>query len=443
MRLGIGSRPDAGPGQATLQLHAPPVVPDTNYTTWSYTNVSPGPWAELVFQYGGDRVMMTSAIAAYNITSGGWRELQDQLGIDRAFITLNLPELLGHWGTVAWNVGVFSNRYGAPGKYDAGAYETYVIGRTRGAGETFVAELDAGHELKVLVEHGIGAKLDQQAWTARAVGMPISYESFEPYPGPVQQGTTLLHHGHLGVNYSGLLSATVHYLRAWTQDARATGMGPDGSMRVLGADLRLDGKWMGYGYLGYSSAKAVNVNVLNDALELIHSQGGWQFSNNYLNKTGDGTVNTLGLQYTFSVAAFLTRPKPWWGNGTDVTVSVFGMYNTISTPDPSVIETTGRRKLKFGLESLYTPLSFLSVGGRADVVQPNLDNAHRSFYVITPRIVLRTKFVTNEMIVLQYAAYIYKDETALPYPFEGPGATRPAMGMRDKGVLGLYASMWW
>jgi hypothetical protein len=97
MRLGIDTSGRMGPSGSTsltansLQFHAPPVVPDGNYTRWSYTNISPGPWAELLFQYGNQRVMMTTSIASYNITSGGWRELQDQLGIDRAFLTLKFP----------------------------------------------------------------------------------------------------------------------------------------------------------------------------------------------------------------------------------------------------------------------------------------------------------------------------------------------------------------
>lgn len=440
MRLGIGSRTPTG--EARTQFHAPPVVPDLNYTTWQYSNVSPGPWAELMFQYGGSRAMMTAAIASYSITSGGWRELQAQLGIDRAFLTLNFPEALGDLGTLGWNVGVFSNRYGAPGRYDAGAYETYIIGRTRGAGEALTAELDVGAESKLLVEHGIGAKTDQQKWTPRAIGMPTSYETWEPYPGPQQQGTTLLHHAHLGFNYAGLVTPMVHYMRAWTADARATGTNPDGSMQIIGADLRLNGGGYGFGYVGFSQIKATNVNAVSDAIEVIHSQGGWQFAQNYLGAPGNGTVNTLGFQYSFSVAAFLLRPQNWWGDGADLTFSVFGMYNGISGADPTFMQTNGKSKLKWGAETLYTPLPFISFGGRFDMIQPNLDNAQRSFVIFTPRIVFRTKFVTHEQVILQYSHYSYKPEVQLPFPFN-PTAPFDAMNTRDKGVFTLSASMWW
>jgi hypothetical protein len=101
----------------------------------------PRPLGRDDFQYGNNRAIMTMAIASYNITSGGWRELQDQLGIDRAFLTLNFPDALGDIGKLTWNVGVFSNRYGAMGKYDGGAYDTYMIGRTRVAGETLTIRI--------------------------------------------------------------------------------------------------------------------------------------------------------------------------------------------------------------------------------------------------------------------------------------------------------------
>lgn len=452
MRLGFSSLDMPAMGQSKLQVHAPPVVPDGNYTRWTYTNVTPGPWVEMLFQYGNDRVMLTTAIASYNITSGGWRELQAQLGIDRAFLTIN-SDLLGDLGSLSFNVGVFSNRYGTAGRYDAGAYETYLFGRTRVAGETTTAAFDVGTEGKIIVEHGIGAKMDQQAWTARAVGQPIPYASYEPYPGPAQQGTTLLHHAHIGYDHAGMLTFTAHYLNSWSQDARGGGtMGmlgtkPDASLRVLGADLRLTGGWLGDGYIGYSSAKAQNLTALGDALELLHSQGGWQLAANYFGGDGYGTINTIAFQYTFSLAAFMVRPQAWWGDGADLVLQLFGMYNSISPGDAAAeafTQQNGTSKMKWGAQVLYTPLPFLSFGGRFDMVQPNLDDATENFQVFSPRLVFRTAFVTHEQIVLQWSHYTYKSGVydSLPYPYGGLGAPFPAP-KPDTDVISLWAQMWW
>ena len=513
MRLSMDH--ESGPGRG-IQFHAPPITPDSNYTTWSYTNNNPGPWAELILQYGNNRAIMTAAIASYNITSGGWRELQDQLGVDRAFLTLNFPDLFGDFGKLTANVGVFSDRYGAMGKYDGGAYDTYMIGRTRVAGETLTFEFDIADDFKLVIEHGIGAKMDVQKWRGYP-GYPNN-TTWEPYPGYAQQGTTLLHHAHAGLLWANMLTLTGHYMYAWTKDAMRTSMNGtggagqatvpkpntlpeapqldsswsgtssvnarDGSMRVLGADLRLDGGWMGIGYLGFSSIKCSNAGVLMDAIEVIHSQGGWQLTNNYLGAAGNGTINSIGFQYTFSLAAFMMRPQSWWGQGADLTLQVFGIANFISgitsafpgydmnTPPPSNStyptngwnapsggqyggwikgpDGFGTKKFKTGAQALYTPLAFMSIGARFDYVEPNLDNSTHNFWVVSPKLVFRTQFVTHEQIILQYQYYSYgswynntaNNMNSLPFPYGGGGPQfYPAHP--DSHTVTIAASMWW
>lgn len=442
MRVGHGSL------DGQQQFHAPPIVPDNNYTTWAYTNANPGPWVEMLFQYGNDRAKMTTSIASYNITSGSYRELQAQLGIDRAFLTLTFPDALGDFGGLNWNVGVFSDRYGAAGRYDAGVYETYLFGRTRIAGETLSTNLYLTDDLTLLAEHGIGAKMDQQLWTNAAIRPPGAgemqggYQPYEPYPGPVQQGSTLLHHAHLGLGFRDMFTVTGHYINTWTRDNRATMGDPDGNIRVMGGEIKLINSYFGQGYLGFSNLKATNAVVVSDSLEVLHSQGGWQLTNNYFGGNGTGSMNTILFQYRFSLAAFLLRMPQWWGDGSDVVATVFGMYNSISTENTPQ-NGGGDKRFKSGLDVLYTPLPVIGFGGRVDLVQPDLDNSRKSFTVLSPRIVLRTNYVTHEQVIIQYQRYLYNDETALPFPFEGPGATFPAMGYRDKGVLTISATMWW
>jgi hypothetical protein len=469
MRLSMGT--ESGKG---LQIHAPPVTPDLNYTTWSYTNNNPGPWGEMMFQYGNNRAVMTMAIASYNITSGSWHELQDQLGIDRAFLTLNFPDALGDIGKMTWNVGVFSDRYGAMGKYDGGAYDTYLIGRTRIAGATGTFELDVQDDIKVIAEGGIGAKMDVQQWKM------FPYTSWEPYPGYAQMGTTMLAHGHVGAMYANMLTFTAHAMYTWTMDAMRTDMNytpvlatdppnlrlpqnyksppsmnaaaRDGNLLILGADLRLDGGWMGIGYLGYAHNKAVNIGVLSDSIETMHSQGGWQYAANFTGKNaGNGTLDSIGLQYTFSLAAFMLRPQAWWGQGSDFTVQVFGMFNHISGLDPSdqaAMKAQGLTKLKMGTQLLYTPLPTMSAGVRYDWVQPNMDDSTHSFMVFSPRLIFRTEFVTHEQIQVQYQYYKYGDwyenspTASLPYPYGQVGNLWVPL-KPDKHTFTIAASMWW
>ena len=470
MRLSMGTEPGRG-----LQVHAPPVTPDLNYTTWSYTNNNPGPWGEMMFQYGNNRAIMTMAIASYNITSGGWRELQDQLGIDRAFLTLNFPDALGDPGKTTWNVGVFSDRYGAMGKYDGGAYDTYMIGRTRVAGATETTELDIADDFKLVCEEGIGAKMDVPQWKKSP------YASWEPYPGYAQMGTSLLAHAHVGGVYANILTLTGHVMYTWTMDAMRTDMNnptapadrafpgnyitpaltkaaKDGKMLIVGADLRLDGGWMGIGYLGYSHVKTSNVGVLQDTIETMHSQGGWQYAANYTGKiAGNGTLDSIGLQYTFSLAAFMLRPQAWWGQGADLTVQVFGLFNHISGidfSDKTTMAEMGTTKFKAGTQVLYTPIPVMSVGARFDEVQPNMNDSTHSFWVVSPKLIFRTEFVTHEQVTVQYQYYGYgswynknTDSTlgpwpGMPYPYGQLGALWNPI-QPDKHTFTIAASMWW
>jgi len=463
MRLSMDS--ESGHG---VQFHAPPVTPDSNYTTWSFTNNNPGPWGEMLFQYGNNRVTMTMAIASYNITSGGWRELQDQLGIDRAFVTLNFPDALGDVGMMVWNVGVFGDRYGAMGKYDGGAYDTYLIGRTRIAGATGTFNFDLADNFRLVAEGGGGAKMDVQQWTQQP------YPSWQPFPGHAQMGTTMLAHGHVGGVFSQVLTVTGHFMYTWTQDAMRTDLNDpaaaqkptdyvspglpyaakDGRMRILGVDLRLDGRWLGDGYLGFSSIKADNVGVLSDTIEVLHSQGGWQYQANYTGSTsshGDSTVNSIGFQYAFSLAAFLNRPQEWWGQGPDLTLQVFGMYNRISglaATDELAMALMGKSKLKLGTQLLYAPLTFVSGGLRFDSVQPNMDDRTHDFWVVSPRLIFRTAFVTREQIMIQYQYYAYgswnlnSPSASLPFPY-GQAGNLWVPRQPDKHTFTVAASMWW
>jgi hypothetical protein len=227
---------------------------------------------------------------------------------------------------------------------------------------------------------------------------------------------------------------------------------------------------MGIGYLGFSQIAASNALVLQDSIEVVHSQGGWQFTNNYLGNNGNGTVYNIGLQYTWSLAGFLLRPQAWWGQGTDFTVQLFGIYTWITGTGDVPGNTwfagitgpdgLGTKKLKMGTQLLYTPLPWVSVGARFDWVQPNMDNNTHSFMVLSPRLIFHTEFVTHEQVTVQYQYYDYgswynaatngipggtltgMQWPGLPYPYGQAGnlwnPIRP-----DKHTVTIAASMWW
>lgn len=478
MRVGIDNSGTLTPGK--LQFHAPPVVPDGNYTRWMYTGISPGPWAELLFQYGNQQVMMTTSIASYNITTGGYRELQDQLGIDRAFLTLKFPEALGNLGGMAWDVGVFQNAYGAMGKYNAGQYDTYLIGRTRIAGATATADIEINDNLKLVLEAGGGFKMDQQYQTystnsSGQLQVDTYFLPWAPNPGDkVQVGTTMLAHGHAGLVIDGIWTATAHYIGSFVRDARynvasqgggnatTPGLTPDASIQVFGADLKLDGGWLGEGYIGYSRLEAKNAGAVADTIEVLHSQGGSFLSHNYFDD-GNGSIDSVGFQYTFSVAAFLMRPRPFYGQAADFTARVFGMYNRVSNTTSSGADganipfgSANMSKLKYGTELTYSFSPMVAVAFRGDVVNPNLSDSGQTFKVFTPKIMFRSEFVTHELVTLQFSYYDYgasytdktKSEAIMPWPYGKYGTLNTAAyntstSPIDKYVVTLHANMWW
>ena len=203
-------------------------------------------------------------------------------------------------------------------------------------------------------------------------------------------------------------------------------------------------------YAGYSHVSAQNAGAVGPGIEVIHSLGGGghQTGNglidNYLGPctgcapadVGTGSVDTVELAYDYSFGLLyrkLRDPKAsFWGDGVDVTLGLFGMYSAVSSKDSTA---DGVKKLKYGADLVFNPLPWFGIGARADVVQPTSKAASDSFWVVSPKLLFRTKFITHEEITAQYSHYGYKSGVT-PQP---PNDTFPP----DENVFGLKATMWW
>lgn len=462
-------------GDPGTQLRTPPLVPDANYIDWRYTNSFVAPWTELNFHYGNDRVKATVQIASYNLTDPGYRRLESNLGINQAYITLLWPELGGNENVhLTATVGGFTNRYGAAGRYDAGKYETYIFGRTHVAGQTVNLAVDVGNDWTFQVEETFGAKLEPIPFYGRPLGnslltqMPLmgdvrqALPAWEPYPGPRAMESTFVGSAHLGAVYKKMLLLGAHYVHAFANDnERSTAytggsFGTDGRVtgeprpfiKTMGFDAKLLGGVLGDGYLGWSHLKAQNAIYLQDAIEVLHSFGGWQLHDNYFGTPGGtnpvtGSINTIMFQYSFSWAQLFWHPRPFWGQDSDLITTVFGMYNKVNAAN-NLFDID---KLKFGGEVAYLPLPWFGIGGRYDAVQPNMDDSQQNFSVLSPRLYFRTNFVTHEQIMIQYSRYFYGDAYApgdprgggmYPYNSQTGGAR---MGV-DKNAAQIAAIIW-
>jgi hypothetical protein len=467
-----GGPPICSPG---TQLRTPPFVPDANYIDWKYTNSLVGPWTELNFHYGNDRVKATVQIASYNITDPGYRRLEANLGINQAFLTVTYPELGSEDLHLTLTVGGFTNRYGAAGRYDAGKYETYLFGRTHVAGETANLAYD-WEDWTFQFEEGFGGKLETipffaEPGQAGSTNPNASLPVWEPYPGPRAMESTFVAHAHLGAVWKKQLILGLHlidtfangnelstsYTMSTFNDRPFMAGGStvpaegrpssDSTPRILiyGADAKFLNQAFGDGYVGYSHLDARNAIYLQDAIEVLHSFGGWQLHDNYFGAPGNvdpvtGTIDSIEFQYVFSFGAFFHYPQAFWGDGPDLIASVFGMYNHINAPmNPAYTMS----KLKYGGELTYIPLSWMGLGFRFDHVSPDRSDTTQDFTVFSPRLVLRTAFVTHEQILFQYSRYFYGDNAAHGmFPYNSQAGAANISNGADKNAFQIAAIIW-
>jgi hypothetical protein len=452
MRIGIGARNRVG-DQSGTTYHTP-VIPDDQYLSWQQTRHNQRDWAELFFSVGNSWASGNVAIQGFQFTDAAWADETTQFGISQGWVQIT-PELPWENVRLSWKVGSFWGRYGAPGKYDAGEYDTFLFGRTHVMGETLRAEIDV-NEYTFYAEHGIGTK--------------------RPDPNIFNRTRfTLLHHAHAGLVWDKTIDFGLHYMTSWTQEEERSfgpyfapasttyhptqgavafrdppettpGSGgadpiPDGRLSVYGADVRMDLGSFGYLYAGFSRIDAKYAFTVAPAIEVLHSYGGGEYSlgvtDNYLEtpgcrnaavwtnpacSKGNGSVNTILAQYELSfgdlVAGVSDGGSPF-GEGQDLTLKLYGMLNMVNS-DNTVTNRAGTqvvndyRKLKFGADAIFDLFPAFSVAARFDRLQPNNHIPEQSFSIISPRLIFRSQFVTREQIELQYSRYIYNERECDP-----------------------------
>src|ERR1022692_772214 len=205
--LGLHERPDPQPGQSSLVLHSPPLVPQ-NLRDFQYTGVVPSPWLQLNFIYGNSTVSATVIVAGTSaIDAAGVYEPVAPMGVNDAYLTVNVTKWLGI--PLQVNVGALTGRYGAMGGYDAGRYGQPLIARTNTIGETITGSLRFGGHLFLMFEQVLGSQMGRPPIALQPAGWNDFANS--------NVGATFVNHAHVGLAYAQLLRLGFHYLTAWTQ----------------------------------------------------------------------------------------------------------------------------------------------------------------------------------------------------------------------------------
>jgi len=443
MRASIGTRDRAVPGQKNTTLHGDPVVPGGSYGWFDHTLTVPTPWSQLNFLYGNETVRATAILGAWSVAgadeAAGNRMPQAQVLFANAFLTYT-PDL--HPAVLRVNVGAFPDRYGAMAQWHEGAYGASLIGSIYGVGTTATLELPFEGGLTGRVEAGFKGELDKPP-----VGIVQNGTNEHARD---EEGSTFAVHGHVGFTYRSL-TPTLHLIHSFSQDDRIdlpddvytewdeSDLRQDGSLDVRGADVRIDGERFGYFYLGAQRTLGNDANAVSDLVKILNAGSGKEFNEHFWGfvSRGNGALTLVGGQYTLSLGRLLRHPMEFWGEGPDLTLSAFGIYGHA---DSDVREFDDQDMVKYGVEAVYSFSKYVAASARIDQVNPDLDDLSRSFGVVSPKLIIRSGWVTREALTLQYAHYVLGDAVRV----EGDNRLVNIMSSNpDRDLVALYGTIWW
>jgi hypothetical protein len=436
IRAGIGTRSMALDHQHKVTLHGDPAVAGASYGWFDHSNTVPGPWTQLNFVYGNERVQATVILGAWSLSesmqAAGFFQAPAQQGVVNAFLTYT-PDVspVG----LKFITGAFQDRYGAMAQYSEGNYGVSLIGSINGVGSTATVELPFEGDLTLRAEAGFKGQLTRPPIGIVADG---SNENARPW-----EGSTYAAHAHVGATYANA-SPTLHYIRSFSQDDLPDPIDhpqvrKDATLEILGADVRWDGKRFGYFYFGAQTTRGTNTKTLGRLVTVLNGGDGNEFMQRFwgYGSNGTGTMFLTGGQYTLSLGTLLRHPTEFWGDAPDLIVSLFGIYGHVTSP---VHLFDDKHMVKYGTEVTYSFLPWMAVAGRADHVIPDMRDGSKSYGILSPKLVFRSDWKTRESLTVQYAGYVLGDHVVVK------GDNRllniPS-GKPDRHLVTVFATMWW
>jgi hypothetical protein len=393
LRLSIDRRSSTMPGESAYNIRTPWLVDDDYFRSgFAYTRLQEQDWTELYLSVGNR--YLTGEVALMGSLYSDWAQplIDRQWGIAQGFLRF-------HWDAdgprarfaVDVKAGAFWDRLGWLQRYD-----TYLFARTHQMGG------------QVRLEAGV------RNWTFWLMqGFGAHLEALDQ-----NEGLTPLNYLHAGARWRRNVEAGFYFLDALSQDKRQLKEIHDADMRVYGIDARLTSRKLGSQlYVGGSKIEASQATFLAPAIEVMHAWGGRGLTENYLgtqkSNNGTGALWNAAWDYVFSARTFLGAWSPVGAavlGRSDVTLGFFGVVTRVQSdqkdPDPQV-NRDGRTLLKWGVEGGWSPLSWLALALRYDRVILDVKDDANSFRIITPRLSLRTHWLVDGEIFVQWSFYSY------------------------------------
>jgi hypothetical protein len=457
----IGKRACVEPGQSATVIHVPPQTLD-EYASFVGTNTMPGQWVGMNFAYGNGVVSANVSLNTWNPTAPTtYYQIGSQLFLLSAYLEFTIPQI----GPLRPRVlaGYFGPFYGSLAEYGLGMYTNPMVGSPRGVGELTVIEYRLRPTLTLFVEHGIMGSRNGNV-PANVVPTGGNGSANPVFP------SAWIHHAHVILRRTGETEVRtgLHYLYNWAQDDRAQQAADngttreiyenyikDGSLTVLGWDATVHNAVLGHFGAGASYIHGENAFPLR-GLNTFGGEG-----NNLTDRwwgpssQGNGKLFALGLNYNTSLGRML-RPS-YSADAPDVAINAgfvmaYTLTNTLTFPGtgpvtgpinpcslPADVDAFNHRlRYKFAIESVYTFRSWVGVALRADRVAPNSKDSGETFYVLAPRLVFRTNWVSHETISIIYGKWFYGPRS---HP-EASSIISGDVGL-DSQLIAFNVNMWW
>lgn len=430
LAVGLNERNQAYEGQKKNVLHSPAVTPE-NREGFNWTGVTPQPWFQMNFSYGNRDVTANVILSAKTVNNGNaYYNPSDYQGITDAFLTYRPP--LARSINLVIDVGAFSSRYGHMGEYDTGRYGTPLVARLSGVGANLRSIVATGGLAQLMFEGGIMGQIGKAPLGVEPAG-------WNGFTDP-NIGSTYAAHAHAGVRFAKRAELVGHGIYAFEQDDRANPTTqPDGHLSVLGVDGHWSGGYLGHLYLGLARTDATNARGISPVVRIMEAPGGPGLMRAFFgpNSGGNGSLTSVGVQYDLSLGSLLSHPVLHTVNTPDITLAVFGIYSKVHSHEAAYDQVN---KLKYGAEASYSIASWFAASARYDRVMANTDDMRQTFAVISPRVIFRSDWDSQDQVVLQYSRYLVGSgvPTLNGYPPVADYYTAP-----DKDVVTLTAAIWW